>query len=63
MGRIVLAAGLMAFILSAAGAFALSDREYKSMLQASPEFRQAEAELTDAWKRAWKSIKSVEGMG
>ena len=62
MRKIVLAAGLMALILSASGAFALSDREYKAMLQASPEYRQAEAQLSVAWKCAIKSLKSTEGM-
>ena len=59
MGRIALAAGLMAVILSASGAFALSDREYKEMLQTSPEYRRAEAELSTAWKRIRTIIKSM----
>ena len=63
MGRIALAAGLMAVILSASGAFALSDREYKEMLQTSPEYRRAEAELSTAWNRIRTIIKNrKEGM-
>ncbi|MBQ9452305.1 MAG: DUF1311 domain-containing protein [Desulfovibrio sp.] len=53
---------LVCFLMTASGAFALSDSEYKALLQSSPEYRQAETELAAAWKHAYQSVKSVEGM-
>ncbi|MCR5563910.1 MAG: hypothetical protein K6F46_11215 [Desulfovibrio sp.] len=53
---------LMTVFLPVPGALALSDSDYRALLQSSPEFRQAEAELSAAWKRALQSVKSVEGM-
>ena len=53
---------LMIVFLPVPGALALSDSDYRALLQSSPEFRQAEAELSAAWKRAIRSVKSAEGM-
>ena len=53
----------IAIFLSASCCFALSDAEYKAMMQSSPEYRQAEVQLAQAWKRACASVKGKGGMG
>ena len=47
---------------TSSGAFALSEEEYRILVQSSPEYRKAEKELAIAWKKAVQSLKKTEGM-
>ena len=51
---------VLLFFMVCSSAMALTDREYKAMLQTSSEFRQADAELTRAWKRVYGLLNGRE---
>ncbi|MCR4666486.1 MAG: hypothetical protein K5657_04230 [Desulfovibrio sp.] len=46
----------------ASNSFALSDNEYKKLMQTSEQYRKAETELKAAWGRAYKKVTRIEGM-
>ena len=51
---------LIALFSTPSAIFALSDTQYKALLDQSPEYRQAEKELNAVWKRLMKELSPAQ---